>query len=73
MDKRSSYVILFNSRRQIDMITQILLFMILINLIQYHQDGIHPIEFQFTGKILIISMGLNPELMRSKKTMRLWK
>jgi len=30
MDKRSSYVILFNSRRRIDMITQILLFMILI-------------------------------------------
>jgi len=30
MDKRSSYVILLNLRRRIDMITQILLFMILI-------------------------------------------
>jgi len=28
MDKRSSYVILFNSRRRIDLIAQILLFMI---------------------------------------------
>jgi len=30
MDKRASYGILFNSRRRIDMIAQILLFMILI-------------------------------------------
>nr|QHD18625.1 photosystem II protein M [Sinopora hongkongensis] len=38
---------------------------------QYHQDAIHAIEF--TGERLIISMGLDPELLRSKKTMRLWK
>lgn len=31
VDKRSSYVILFNSRRWIDLIAQILLFMILIS------------------------------------------
>lgn len=42
-----------------------------IDPIQYHQDAIHPIEF--TGIKFIISMGLDPELLRSKKTMRLWK
>ncbi len=44
-----------------------------IDPIQYHRDVIHPIEF--TGERFIISMGLNPELLRSKKkeTMRLWK
>lgn len=42
-----------------------------IDLIQYHRDAIHPIEF--TGERFIISMGLDPELLRSKKTMRLWK
>ena len=31
---------------------------------RYHRDVIHPIEF--TGEIWIISMGLNPELLRSK-------
>lgn len=40
--------------------------------IQYPRDVIHPIEF--TGERFIISMGLNPELLRNKKkTMRLWK
>lgn len=39
--------------------------------IQYHQNAIHPIEF--TGIQFLISMGLDPELLRSKKTMRLWK
>jgi len=42
---------------------------------RYHRDRIHPVEFR--GKRLIISMGLNPELLRSKKKkkemMRLWK
>ena len=42
-----------------------------IDTIKYHQDTIYPIEF--TGERLIISMGLDPELLRSKKTMRLWK
>lgn len=43
-----------------------------IDPIQYHRYVIHPIEF--TGENLIISMGLNPELLRSKKkTKRLWK
>ena len=42
-----------------------------IDPIQYHQDAIHPIEF--TGIKFLISMGLDPELLRSKKTMRLWK
>nr|YP_009861715.1 photosystem II protein M [Liquidambar yunnanensis]YP_009862445.1 photosystem II protein M [Liquidambar excelsa]QKD75566.1 photosystem II protein M [Liquidambar excelsa]QKD75648.1 photosystem II protein M [Liquidambar yunnanensis] len=36
-----------------------------IDPIQYHRDVIHPIEF--TGERFIISMGLNPELLRSKK------
>lgn len=36
-----------------------------INLIRYHQDAIHPIEF--TGVKFIISMGLDPELLRNKK------
>jgi hypothetical protein len=31
-----------------------------IDPIQYHRDGIHPIEFR--GERFIISMGLNPEL-----------
>ena len=43
--------------------------------IRYHRNGIHPIEF--TSERFIISMGLNPELLRKKKkkneTMRLWK
>ena len=64
MDKRSSYVILFNSRRWIDLITQILLFMILIDPIQYHRGVIYPIEL--TGERFIISMGLNPELLPKK-------
>lgn len=43
-----------------------------IDPIQYHRYVIHPIEF--TGENFIISMGLNPELLRSKKkTKRLWK
>lgn len=33
--------------------------------IQYHRDSIHPTEF--TGERFIISMGLDPELLRSKK------
>ena len=36
-----------------------------IDTIKYHQDTIYPIEF--TGERLIISMGLDPELLRSKK------
>nr|UXR12626.1 photosystem II protein M [Liquidambar formosana]WBR74248.1 photosystem II protein M [Liquidambar chinensis]WBR74683.1 photosystem II protein M [Liquidambar acalycina] len=36
-----------------------------IDPIQYHRNVIHPIEF--TGERFIISMGLNPELLRSKK------
>lgn len=42
-----------------------------IDPIQYHQDAIHPIEF--TGVKFIISMGLDPELLRKKKKIRLWK
>lgn len=42
-----------------------------IDPIQYHRNVIHPIEF--TGERFIISMGLDPELLRSKKKMRLWK
>ena len=33
--------------------------------IRYHRNGIHPIEF--TSERFIISMGLNPELLRNKK------
>ena len=44
-----------------------------IDPIQYHQDAIHPIEFTVTGIKFLISMGLDPELLQSKKTMRLWK
>lgn len=36
-----------------------------IDPIQYHQDGIHPIEF--IGERFIIFMGLDPELLWSKK------
>ena len=36
-----------------------------IDLIQYHQDAIHPIES--TRVKFIISMGLDPELLRNKK------
>lgn len=36
-----------------------------IDPIQYHRDVIHPIEF--TREKFIISMGLDPELLRSKK------
>ena len=36
-----------------------------IDPIQYHRDGIHPIEF--SGEIFLISMGLNPEFLRSKE------
>ena len=32
---------------------------------QYHRDGTHPIEFR--GERFLISMGLNPELLRSKE------
>lgn len=39
-----------------------------IDPIQYHRYVIHPIEF--TGENFIISMGLNPELLRSKKKRR---
>ena len=46
-----------------------------IDPIQYHRDAIHPIEF--TGERFIISMGLDPELLRSKKKKHneilLWK
>lgn len=41
-------------------------------MIRYHRDAMHPIEF--TSETFIISMGLNPELLRIKnETMRLWK
>lgn len=36
---------------------------------RYYRDGIHPLNLEAN----IISMGLNPELLRSKETMRLWK
>lgn len=36
-----------------------------IDPIQYHRDGIQPIEF--IGEKLSISMGLNPEFLRSKE------
>lgn len=36
-----------------------------IDPIRYHRNVIHPIEF--TSERVIISMGLNPELLRSKK------
>jgi len=36
-----------------------------IDLIQYYQDVIHPIEF--TRVKFLISMGLDPELLRNKK------
>lgn len=35
-----------------------------IDLIRFHRDGIHPIEF--TDERFLISMGLNPELLRIK-------
>lgn len=38
-----------------------------IDPIQYHQDAIHPIEFTVTGIKFLISMGLDPELLQSKK------
>lgn len=40
---------------------QILLFIIFIGLILYHQDAIHPMDL--TGERFIISMGLDPELL----------
>jgi hypothetical protein len=61
MDKGSSYVILFNSRRRINLIAQILLFMI-----WYWSDSRSSIGNAFielTGERFIISMGLNPELL----------
>ena len=62
MDKRFSYVIiLFNSRRWIYLIDQILLFIILIRF----SISIYPIEF--TGVKFLISMGLDPELLWNKK------
>lgn len=64
MDKGFYYVILFNSRQGIHLIDQILLFNN-IDLIQYHQNAILPIEF--IGVKFIISMGLDPELLRNKK------
>nr|WGM63611.1 photosystem II protein M [Bismarckia nobilis] len=36
-----------------------------IDPLQYHQNSIHPIEL--TGVKFLISMGLDPELLRSKK------
>ena len=36
-----------------------------IDPIQYHEDGIHPIKFR--GERFSISMGLNPEFLRSKE------
>ena len=36
-----------------------------IDPIRYHRDRIHPIEFR--SERFIISMGLNPELLRSKE------
>ena len=36
--------------------------------IRYHRNVIHPIEF--SSERFIISMGLNPELLRSKKKKR---
>lgn len=41
-----------------------------IDPIRYHRNGIHPIEF--TSERVIISMGLNPELLRSKKKNKRW-
>nr|WGM65844.1 photosystem II protein M [Cocos nucifera] len=38
---------------------------VIYNPIQYHQNSIHPIEL--TGVKFLISMGLDPELLRSKK------
>lgn len=37
-----------------------------IDLILYHQNAIHPIEFRVTGIKFLISMGLDPELLQSK-------
>lgn len=70
MDKRSSYIILFNSWRWIDL-SDIVIHD--IDPIRLHRDGIHPVEF--TDKRFIISMGLNPEYCELKKneTMKLWK
>jgi photosystem II PsbM protein len=65
MDKQSFYVILFNFRRWIDLIAPILLFMILIRF-----DMINMEFIQFIGERFIISMGLNPELLRRKEK---WK
>ena len=65
MDKRSSYVILFNSWRWIDL-SDIVIHD--IDPIRLYLDVIHPIEF--TDKRFIISMGLNPELLRIKEK---WK
>lgn len=65
MDKRSSYVILFNSWRWINL-SDIVIHD--IDPIRYHRNGIHPIEF--TSERFIISMGLNPELLRIKEK---WK
>ncbi len=62
MDKRSSYVILFNSWRWIDL-SDIVIHD--IDPIWLHRNVIHPVEF--THKIFIISMGLNPELFRIKE------
>ena len=62
MDKRSSYGILFNSWRWIDL-SDIVIHD--INPIRLHRDLIHP--FEFTDKRFIISMGLNPELLRIKE------
>ena len=41
-----------------------------IDPIRYHRNVIHPIEF--TSERVIISMGLNPELLRSKKKTKRW-
>ena len=65
MDKKSSYVILFNSWRWINL-SDIVIHD--IDPIRLYLDVIHPIEF--TDKRFIISMGLNPELLRIKEK---WK
>ena len=62
MDKRSSCVILFNSWRWIDL-SDIVIHD--IDPIRLHSDVIHPVEF--TDKRFIISMGLNPEVLRIKE------
>lgn len=64
MDKRSSYVILFNSWRWINL-SDIVIHD--IDPIRLYLDVIHLIEFTDKRFIISISMGLNPELLRIKE------